>query len=74
MPCLAAVSRSYSLVAMHRLIVVTPIVEAHRLWDTWALVVVSYGLQSTESEVMAHRFSCPEAYGIFLDQGSNPCP
>ena len=23
---------------------------------------------------MAHRLSCSEACGIFLDQGSNPCP
>ena len=24
--------------------------------------------------VVAHRVSCPKACGIFLDQGSNPCP
>ena len=23
--------------------------------------------------VMAHGLSCPMAFGIFLDQGSNPC-
>ena len=26
------------------------------------------------SGVVARRFSCPEVCGIFLDQGSNPCP
>ena len=30
--------------------------------DTQALVVVM------------HKLSCPEACGIFLDPGSNPCP
>ena len=24
--------------------------------------------------VVAHRLSCSVAYGIFLDQGANPCP
>ena len=31
-------------------------------------------LQHVGSEVVAHRLSCSETYGIFLDQGSNPCP
>ena len=26
------------------------------------------------SVVEAHELSCPEACGIFLDQGSKPCP
>ena len=26
------------------------------------------------SEVLAHRLSCPQAGGLFPDQGSNPCP
>ena len=28
----------------------------------------------TGAEVLAHWLSCPGACGIFLDQGSNPCP
>ena len=31
------------------------------------------GLQSTGSIVVAHRFNCSAAYGIFLDQRLNPC-
>ena len=31
-------------------------------------------LEYTGSVVAAHRFSCPEAWGIFPDQGSNPRP
>ena len=27
-----------------------------------------------DSEVAAHRLSCPESCGIILDQESNPCP
>ena len=37
-------------------------------------VVVAHGLQSTGSVVVAHGLSCSAACGIFLDQGSNPCP
>ena len=37
------------------------------------LVVVAGWLQSASSVVMAHGLSCPTAYGIFLDQGLNPC-
>lgn len=32
------------------------------------------GLASAGSAVAAHRLSCSVAGGIFLDQGSNPCP
>ena len=60
---LVAKSRGSSLVLVHRLlVVVTSLVEEHRLEGVWASVVVAHGL------------SCPEALGIFLDQGSNPCP
>ena len=38
------------------------------------LVVMIHGLQSPSSVVVAHRLSCPEACGVFLDQGLNPCP
>ena len=43
------------------------------LWHTGS-VVVARGLQSTGSVVMVHGPSCSAACGIFLDQGSNPCP
>ena len=37
-------------------------------------VVVACGFQGAEaSVVMAHRFSCSAAYGLFPDQESNPC-
>ena len=39
-----------------------------------ASVVVARRLQSTGSVVVAHGLSCSAACGIFLDQGSNPCP
>ena len=39
-----------------------------------ASVVVARGLQSTGSVVVAHRYSCAAACGIFPDQGPNPCP
>ena len=55
-------------------------VAAHRLWmhglqQLWHLAsaVVVPRPQSTGSIVVAHRFSCSVASGIFLDQGSNPC-
>ena len=36
----------------------------------------SFDFQALEqaSVVVAQRLSCPEACGIFLDQGSSPCP
>ena len=45
-----------------QLTVVVSLVAEHRLSDTRASVVVVYGL------------SLPEAFGISLDQGSNPRP
>ena len=39
----------------------------------WASVVVACRLSSTGSVVVAHGLSCPEARGIFLDQGLNLC-
>ena len=38
------------------------------------LSIVTHGLQSTGSVVVAHKLSCSTACGIFLDQGSNSCP
>ena len=47
---------------------------------TWASVVGIHGLSNAGpklknigSVVVVHRLSCSGAYGIFLDQGSNPC-
>ena len=58
---LAAVGKSYSLVVMRRLIyVISPVAE--------------HGFQSLSSRVVVHGLSCPTACGVFLDQGSNPCP
>ena len=37
-------------------------------------VVVARRLQSSGSVIVAHELSCSMACGIFLDQGSNPCP
>ena len=38
-----------------------------------AFLVAEHGLQRTGSVAMMHGFSCPMAYGIFLDQESNLC-
>ena len=70
------------LVAVHRLLitvaslVVEHRLQVHRLQQLWhtGSVVVACGLQSTASVVVAHRLSCSAVCGIFLDQGSNPCP
>ena len=48
-------------VVVHGLLIAVASVVEYRLWGMWASVVV------------AHRLSCPEAHGIFPDQGSNPC-
>ena len=44
------------------LIAVASLVAEHGLWGARA------------SEVGVHGLSCPMERGIFLDQGSNPCP
>ena len=48
--------------------------------DAWASEVASYGLNSCGSQALEQRLSscgawtcCSVAYGIFPDQGSNPC-
>ena len=43
------------------LIAVASLFAEHRLWNDGSVVV-------------AHGLSCPAARGIFLEQGSNPCP
>ena len=40
----------------------------------WASLVAEHGLYSMGSVVVAHRLSCLESRGIFLDQGLNMCP
>ena len=40
----------------------------------WLLLLRSTGLWSAGSTVVAHGLCCSAACGIFLDQGSNPCP
>ena len=44
--------------------------------DTRASVVTAHGLNSSGSKAVdhGHELSCFTACGIFLDQGSNPCP
>ena len=60
---LVAESRDYFLVVVHGLLVgVASLVAEHGLWGMWASVAGAF------------RLSCPKAYGIFLDQGSNLCP
>ena len=39
-----------------------------------ASLVAEHRLQRAGSVVVAHGPSCSAAYGIFPDQGSNPCP
>ena len=40
----------------------------------WPLLLRSTGSRCADSVVVAHGPSCSAACGIFLDQGSNPCP
>ena len=39
-----------------------------------ASLVVEHGLGKQATVVVARGLSCPEACGIFPNQGSNPCP
>ena len=77
---LVAVSRGYSLVGVHGLlIVVASLVVEHRLQGTRASVVAARGLSScgsqalsTGSVVVVHWLSCSNACGIFPDLGIKP--
>ena len=70
----AVESRGYSLLMLHRLlIVVASLVSEHRLYLSWVSVVVAPGLQSLSSVVVGQGLSCPAACGIFPDQGLNRC-
>ena len=44
------------------------------LSPSWPLLLRSTGSRCAGSVVVAHGLSCSAAYGIFPDQGSNPCP
>ena len=60
---LVAVSRDYSLVMVHRLLIaVASLVAEHRL------------LGARASVVAAHRLSCSLSCRIFSDTGLSPCP
>ena len=59
---LVAASRGYSLVGVHRLLL------------SAACLVAEHGFWGKRSSVAAQELSRPWQYGIFLDQGSNPCP
>ena len=72
----------YSLVVVLGLLtVVASLVAEEGLQGTQASVVAAHGLSSIcGSWALGHRLnsygaraSCSEAYGIFLDQGRNPC-
>ena len=41
---------------------------------SWPLLLRSIGSRRAGSVIVAHGPSCSAAYGIFPDQGSNPCP
>ena len=49
-------------------------VAVHGLLTAVASLVAEHRLYSEGSVVVVHGLSCSAARGIFLDQGSNPCP
>ena len=55
------------------LVVVAALVAEHGLQSVRASVIAAPGLQSTGSIIVVRGLSCSMAYGIFLDQGLNPC-
>ena len=55
-------AQAFSSCGKGLLIAVAPLVAEHRLWGSRASVAAACGL------------SCLEACGIFLHQGSDPCP
>ena len=59
---LVRASGGYSLLVVHGLLI------------SAASSCREQALGTRASVVGAHRLSCPPACGIFLDQGSNPCP
>ena len=71
-------------IALHELSLVTVVGGCSRLGCTglplcWLLLLWSMGsrytgFSSCASRGLEHRLSCSEAYGVFPDQGPNPCP
>ena len=68
--------RLFVIVVLGLLIAVPFLVEEHRLQGTWASVVTADAQYSrlVGSVVVVHGLSCSALCGIFLEQGSNPCP
>jgi len=56
------VNGGYAPVLVHGLLILAALL-------LWLMAVGPVG-----PGVVAHGLSCPAAYGIFLDQGLNPCP
>ena len=53
------------------------VAASRRVWASHCDGLSCYGAQSVGkwvSVVVVHELSCSEAYGVFLDQESNPCP
>ena len=78
---LAVTSHVYSLVVVCGLltVLVFPAVK-HGLWGAGASAVEALRLSSCSSQTLGHRLiavavrlSCPEAYAILPDRGSNQC-
>ena len=44
------------------------------LLSLWGLLIVDRGSRSSTSAILVRGLSRPIAYGIFPDQGVNPCP
>ena len=64
-----------TLVAVHGLLTVMASLVAERvLWGMQASVVAAHSLSFCGPQALEHRLSCPEACGIFPDQGSNLYP
>ena len=64
----------YSLVVVLGLLMkVTSLVLEHGIQGVQSSVVLACGLSHCSPWALERRLNCPEAWGIFLDQGSNPC-
>ena len=77
-PCSFCVWLHWAFIAALELSLVAVSRGHFSLWNTgfslrWLLLLWSTGFRSVGSVVVAHRVRCPAAYGIFPDQGSNPC-
>ena len=64
---LVALSRGYSVVEIHRLlIVVASLVTEHGLQGTWVLVVAVYRLSSCSTWALEHRLNSCGTWAWFL--------